>query len=103
MTAKEGEGKQMIRFGFFYIKGEMVIYDLTVDTTQGYTAYVATLSANTAIAYKAVRPETAIERLRDYLEHGTSQPTLARVTWTPTRVAPGEVKLPARGVAAHPH
>lgn len=93
----------MIRFGFFYIKGEMVIYDLTIDTTQGYTAYVATLSANTAIAYKAVRPETAIERLRDYLEHGTSQPTLERVTWMPTRVEPNQVKLPARGVAAHPY
>ncbi len=88
----------MIRFGFFYLKGKMVIYDLTVDTEAGYTAFVATLSANTAVAFRAVRPETAIDRLREFLEYGTLQPTLEKVTWMPTQVT-----LPARGVAAHPH
>lgn len=87
----------MIRFGFYYLKGKMVIYDLTVDTTAGYTAYVAALSENPEIAFRAVRPETAVERLREYLEYGTSQPTLERVTWMPA-----QAQLPGRRVAAKP-
>jgi hypothetical protein len=88
----------MIRFGFFYIQGEMVIYDLTIDTTAGYAAFVATLSADTTIAFRAVRPETAIERLREYLERrAVAMPTLEKVTWMPTRV-----ELPGR-VVARPH
>ena len=86
----------MIRFGFFYIKGKMVIYDLCLEDVGGHTMYVATLSESPAIAFKAVRPETAIERLREWLHHGTLQPTLEKVTWMPTQ-------LPGRRVAAHPH
>ena len=93
----------MIRFGYFYIQGKMVIYDLTMDTEAGYTAFVATLSENTAIAFRAIRPETAIERLREWLEYGSTRPAPLAPQARPPQGLPPHVKLPSRSVAAHPH
>ena len=76
----------MIRFGYLYVNGKLTIFDVSKDESFGYTCYVAALSEDPAIAFRSVRPETAIEKLCDYLEHGTGAPTLSRVTWQPEQV-----------------
>lgn len=76
----------MIRFGFYYLKGKMIVYDVTVEYLQGHRQFVATLSECPSLRFTAVRPETAVESLKDFLAFGKELPTLANVTWMPPRI-----------------
>lgn len=86
----------MIRFGYFYLQGKLTVYDVDVDSGLGYTAYVASLSEQPGIAFRAVRPETAVARLRAYLETGMNGPVLEKVTGLPARAAGGYRSSSAR-------
>lgn len=76
----------MLRFGYYFLNGKLVVYDVTLEYTQGHRHFVATLSENPKIRFTAVRPETAVQRLKDFMEFGNELPTLAGVTWMPKRV-----------------
>jgi hypothetical protein len=57
----------MIRFGHYYLDGRLIVFDLTLEEQGGRVLYVAAWSEHPEIAFRAVRPETAIERLRAHL------------------------------------
>ena len=57
----------MIRFGTFTLNDKLVVYDVTKELVHGHHVWVASLSENPAIRFVAVRPETAVERLKQHL------------------------------------
>lgn len=73
----------MIKFGYFYLNGRLTIYDVTPEVRQGHRVYVAALSDDPRISFAAVRAETAVFQLKDYLERVTRGPSQPAVTWLP--------------------
>jgi hypothetical protein len=63
----------MIRFGHYYLEGRLIVFDLTLEEDGGRVHYVAAWSEHPEIAFRAVRPEVAVARLRAHLaQHGTA-------------------------------
>ncbi|MEB3223741.1 MAG: hypothetical protein VKS61_16825 [Candidatus Sericytochromatia bacterium] len=63
----------MIRFGHYYLDGQLIVFDLTLEDWGGRTQYVAAWSEHPEVAFRAVRPETAIERLKAHMaQHGAA-------------------------------
>ncbi|MEB3197452.1 MAG: hypothetical protein VKP62_09645 [Candidatus Sericytochromatia bacterium] len=61
----------MIRFGFYFLRDKLIVFDLSIDVFGDRPIFVAALSENPAIQFRAMRAETAIERLKNHLDqHG---------------------------------
>ena len=73
----------MIKFGYFYLNGRLTIYDVTPEVRQGHRVYVASLSDDPRISFAAVRAESAVYQLKDYLERTCRVPQQPVVTWLP--------------------
>jgi hypothetical protein len=74
----------MIRFGYLYLNDALTIYDVTVETVHGRSLYVASLSSDPRIAFRAVRAEHAVEQLKMYLSDlSRTAERRASVTWLP--------------------
>ena len=72
----------MLRFGFLYVDGRFLVYDVSQEQVQGRTLYVAALSHAPQVRFAAVRPENAVDQLIAHLGKSTSavKPVIAQVT-----------------------
>ena len=68
-----------IKFGTYYLHGQLVVYDVCLEERHGRRYYVASLSEDPRISFAAVRPEHAVEQLKAHLAHQAR----AHVTWLP--------------------
>ncbi|HEY9721999.1 MAG TPA: hypothetical protein V6D47_08285 [Oscillatoriaceae cyanobacterium] len=66
----------MIRFGYFYLNGRLTVYDVSVEQRHGRSVYVAALSEDPRVCFAAIRPEHAIEQLREYLDGTVARPAV---------------------------
>jgi hypothetical protein len=77
----------MIRFGYLYLNGALTIYDVSVESVHGRSMYVASLSSDPRIAFRAVRAEHAVEQLKMHLTELAHAAHVAErraaVTWLP--------------------
>jgi hypothetical protein len=73
----------MIRFGYFYLNGRLTIYDVSTELVHGRPLFVAALSEDPRICFRAVRAEHAVEQLKAYLVEVASHPNRTAVTWLP--------------------
>ena len=73
----------MIRFGFFYLNGRLTVYDVSLEWVHGRPMFVAALSEDPRICFRAIRPENAIEQLQAYLVELTRPGRRPAVTWMP--------------------
>ena len=89
----------MIRFGTFNLNNRLVVYDVTQELVHGHSVWVASLSENPAVRFVAVRPETAVERLRQHLV-AASRP--AELPWLRPASRPSAPPV-APPVAVRPH
>ena len=78
----------MIRFGYFYLNGRLTIYDVAVELNHGRQVYVASLSEDPRICFRAIRIEHAVEQLKAYMQDATAPRRRARVTWLPESATP---------------
>lgn len=76
----------MIRFGFFYLNGRLTVYDVSTEWVHGRQMFVAALSEDPRICFRAIRPENAIEQLKGYMADRARAASHANVTWLPNSV-----------------
>ena len=72
----------MIRFGHFYLGDKLTVYDVTLEVIQGRRLFVATLSEDPRVSFRAVRAENAVAQLKSHLAQQSPRPAFTpRVTW----------------------
>lgn len=70
----------MIWFSYLYLGSRMVVMDVQEDRTPGYRTYVASLSEDPRICFRALTAKDALEALSAYLRG-------PRITFFPDRAA----------------
>ena len=73
----------MIRFGYFHLNGRLTVYDISTELVYGRPMFVAALSEDPRICFRAIRAEHAVELLKAYLAEHAVRPAPATVTWFP--------------------
>lgn len=71
----------MMRFGFFTLNGRLTVYDVTQEWLHGRPVFVAALSEDPRVCFKAVRQENAVAQLEAYLTDLTRPGRRPAVTW----------------------
>jgi hypothetical protein len=71
----------MMRFGFFTLNGRLTVYDVTQEWLHGRPVFVAALSEDPRVCFKAVRQENAVAQLEAYLTDLTHPGRRPAVTW----------------------
>lgn len=80
MAFPRGKQAVMIWFSYLYLGGRMVIMDVSEERRSGIRTYVAALSEDPTVCFRAARAEEALKQLASHLR-GAYEQSMLRVTF----------------------